>query len=495
MKEQVKKEIDTKGLVRSLYKDDSGKPFELSSTQHEIFDCIFKKRSPDGRRRIHIETYTQFGKSEVVSMAVLTRAATFPEKWAIIAPTRDKARIIMGYAIKHIFENEFTLQRFKIKEGENIDRIRRERSARRITFNVGKNQTGEIFILSAESKLKREEDIGNSLMGFGAPNLVMDEAALISDQSEAKAMRMVGGFTKIHEDFVVKIGNPFKRNHFLKAFEDPKYHNIVVNADKGIEEGRLTREFVEEMREKPYFKILYDCKFPEEGEIDDQGWSPLLMEDDIDRAMDKTGTTEHIGERRLGNDIARGGSNFTSWVLRSMNYAEILGKQQTSNLADVSARTLFLMEEHKVSPNNTFIDEIGVGGGVVDNIRYQQKPVRGVNVGSQALEHGRFANLRAEAYWRLREWIKRGGRLSNDDDWFELTGIPYKPDSKGRVRVMSKEEMKMRGIESPDIADALMLSFARAIHGDTEERQKRRKQKRIKHTFNRGALTVRSGGY
>lgn len=482
-------------MVQALYKDDEGKPFKLCPSQQIIFDCIFRRKAPDGKRRIWISTSTQFGKSETVSMAVLTRAATFPEKWAIVAPTRDKARIIMSYCIKHLFENEFTISRFKIDEGENIERIRRERSARRITFNVGNNQVGQIFILSAESKLKNEEEVGNSLMGFGAPNLVLDEAALVSDNSEAKAMRMVGGFSKGNKDFVVKIGNPFKRNHFLKAFHDPNYYKVMVDCYQAIKEGRLTKEFIDEMREKPYFKVLYECKFPEEGEVDDRGWTPLLMGEDIERAMVRDNeNVQHVGEKRIGADIARGGENYTAWVLRSMNYAQILAKSRQNNTTDIGARTLFLLQENKVKPEDTFIDEIGVGAGVVDSLRFQQKNVKGVNVGKQALEEMRFANLRAEAYWRLREWLKKGGRLSNDEDWMQLADIPYKPDARGRVRVMSKEEMLMNGITSPDIADALMLTFARAIHGEMEQRAKIKMIRRRKHSFGRG-LVVTQGGY
>lgn len=482
-------------MVLSLYKDDHGNPFELTKGQREIFDCIFYKQSPNGQNRIHIETFTQFGKSDTVSMAVLTRAATFPEKWVIVAPSQSKARIIMGFIIKHLFENEYTLNRFKIKEGESIDTVRRERSKNRLTFDTGNNQIGEIFILSAESRLKQSEDIGNALMGFGAPNLVEDEAALISDEADAKAMRMVGGFSSSGKDFVVKIGNPFTRGHFLKSFEDPTYHKVVINYERGIREGRVTRKFIEEMRKKPYFRVLYECKFPEADEIDSHGWTQLLSEDDVERSQLKPGEEiEHIGEKRIGNDVARGGSNQTVWCLRSMNFADILAKSRQDNLTEIAAQTAFFMKDKMVPEQNVFIDDVGVGGGAVDPLHYEQKKVRGVNVGQRALEQSRFVNIRAESYWRLREWIKKGGRLSRDDDWYQLSKIKYKPDSKGRLRIMSKDEMRGMGIDSPDVADACMLTFVRKEHGDLEERRKMRQAKRKKHSFGRGLKCV-MGGY
>jgi len=480
-----------------LFKDDYGKPFELTEGQEEIFNAIFYKQSPDGKNRIHIKTFTQYGKSDTVSMAVLTRSATFPEKWAIVAPSQPKAKIIMGYVIKHLFENEYTLNRFKLREGESMDMVRRERSKNRLTFDIGNNQIGEIFILSAESRLKQSEDVGNSLMGFGAPNLVEDEAALISDESDAKAMRMVGGFTSRGTDFVVKIGNPFQRNHFLQAEQDPSYYKIDVNYHRGVKEGRLTQKFIEEMRKKPYFRVLYENKFPESDDIDSKGWTQLIMEDEVEMCIAVDPEIKHVGERRIGNDVARGGLNFTVWNLRSMNYMEVLAKSRQDNLTEISGQTLFFMKDKLVTPENVFIDDVGVGGGAVDPLHYQQKNVRGVNVGMTALEAARFVNIRAEAYWRFRDWLKRGGKLCacHREEWVsQLSKIKYKPDSKGRLRIQSKDEMRAMGIDSPDVADAGMLTFVRQEHGDMEQRRKVREAKRKKHSFNRG-VKVSMGGY
>lgn len=473
----------------------------MTPAQNVIFDLIFKKGSPDGKKRVHIMTHTQFGKSDVVSMAVLTRAATFGEKWVLVAPSQPKARIIIGFCIKHIFDNEFTMSRFKVKEGESMENIRRERSKNRLTFDSGENRVGEIFILSAESRLKQSEDVGNAMMGFGAPNLVEDEASLISDESDAKAMRMVGGFTGTGKDFVAKIGNPFTRNHFQKAHEDPAYYKVNIDWERGVKqvneygEPRLTLAFIEEMRKKPYFRVMYENKFPEADDIDTRGWTQLISEDEVATAMMKEGEEiAHLGERRLGNDVARGGNNQTVWCLRSMNYLEILAKSNQDNLTEVAAQTVFFMKDRRVLETNTFIDDVGVGGGAVDPLYHEQKKVRGVNVGQAALESTRFVNIRAEAYWRMREWIKKGGRLSRDDDWYQLAKIRYKPDSKGRLRIKSKDEMRAEGIDSPDVADAGMLTFVRKEHGDLEARRKMRAAKRKKHSFGRG-LSVTMGGY
>jgi hypothetical protein len=175
---------------------------------------------------------------------------------------------------------------------------------------------------------------------------------------------------------------------------------------------------------------------------------------------------------------------------------EVKAKAHIPDLTDAAAQTMLFMKECGVRPEDTFVDDIGVGGGEVDHLKYQQKSVRAINVGQTALEHNRFVNIRAESYWRFKEWIKRGGKLCKChlDDWLLLTKIKYKPDSKGRLRVMSKDEMRGIGIDSPDVCDGGMLSFARKEHGDLEERKKMRMAKRKKHDFNRG-YKLKMGGY
>ena len=72
--------------------------------------------------------------------------------------------------------------------------------------------------------------------------------------------------------------------------------------------------------------------------------------------------------------------------------------------------------------------------------------------------------------------------------------IKYKPDAKGRLRIMSKDEMRSMGVESPDVADAAMLSFVRPEHGDLTKRREDRLKKRKKQHRGRG-LRLTMGGH
>lgn len=462
-KPDMSKELEqAKGLVASLYKDEAGKPIHLTDSQAEIFLAISAKKDP----RIHVMCFTRFGKSLTTALGVLTRASTYPEKWAIVAGTKEKAKIIMGYINAHIFDSEYTRQRFRLEYGDSAESIRRNRNKNHLSFDVGNNLLGEIFIVSA----------GDAL-GFGAPNVVEDEAALIPDKDHQLVMRMLGD--KPDANFLCKIGNPFNRNHFLRSFEDPRYKKINVDCYQGVREGRITEDLIEENRGYTFFPILYENKFPRAEEIDEEGWSYLITVEDVEQAKARWNTAEHYGRKRLGNDVARGGRNFNVWMLRGDNYATLLKKNHEGDLMAVAGQNVSYCRELRIMARDVCIDDVGVGGGVTDRMREDGMNPTAVNEASKATELANrfnpktgkeepmpvYANMRAQLYAGkngLANWIKRIGALDPAVDWSELTRIRYKKNGQGLTIIESKEDMRKRGEESPDVADSLALTFAAA---------------------------------
>ena len=116
-------------------------------------------------------------------------------------------------------------------------------------------------------------------------------------------------------------------------------------------------------------------------------------------------------------------------------------------------------------PVQTCIDEVGVGAGVVDRLRELGYGVRGVNAAHSARQKGVFANIRAEGYWKLRDLFAAGAIAIPEDQRLlgELAALRYSFDSQGRLLMESKEDMRKRGVPSPDRADALMLAFVTPV--------------------------------
>jgi hypothetical protein len=145
----------------------------------------------------------------------------------------------------------------------------------------------------------------------------------------------------------------------------------------------------------------------------------------------------------------RGRLAFDIEVLRNHNTMELAGRLKT-----------IIDREH---PMKVCIDSIGIGAGVVDRLREMgYECVEGVNVARSANDKERFANLRAELWSEMRDWFCGELPVSipdSDELHRDLCSLGYRHRSNGQLLIESKEDLKKRGLPSPDIADALSLSF------------------------------------
>jgi len=115
-----------------------------------------------------------------------------------------------------------------------------------------------------------------------------------------------------------------------------------------------------------------------------------------------------------------------------------------------------------------FIDGGGVGGGVVDNVRQMHLHAFEVQFGARddvggyvtGNEGEKYANKRAAMWGAMRAWIKTGAIPNDPELKAQLVGPTYTFNVRNEILLESKEEMMRRGVESPDRADALALTFA-----------------------------------
>lgn len=452
-------------VVSRLFKNDYGEPFDLTQGQINLFRAIYEKQHP----RTQFECYTQYGKSDTVSMAVLLRVTTFPEKWIILGGTKEKAEIIMGKLIKHIFDNDYCLAKFDTG-GQSLERIKSEKSKDRVTFRVDDTgAVGEVMVLSADAK-KKNKDAGDILIGHGGQHLIEDDAALIPDPIHGKALRMLGGHK---ENFLLKITNSLGRNHAYRSRNDPKFKSIIIDYIQGIAEGRITQEFVDEMRKEldpVMFDSLYGCIYPPADMVEEGGWMPLITEEEILAAQARK--VMAIGKKKLGADIAEG-TNYNAFVVRQDNYAYVKKKTQEKDLMKTADEVMSIRKEEYIIPEETYIDATGVGSGVASRCRQLSANVNAIKTGEKPTEVSEkdkianpieFYNLRAEITWKGVQWIKHGGALEPNKDWAQLAKLRYRVGVGNKIQIMPKEMMRARMLisptESPDVADAFVLTFA-----------------------------------
>jgi len=174
----------------------------------------------------------------------------------------------------------------------------------------------------------------------------------------------------------------------------------------------------------------------------------------------------------LGVDVARFGDDASRIVFRRGRDARSIPSLERRGLDTMQLATFVAELVAQYKPTAIFIDEGGVGGGVVDRLRQLRISCIGVQFGSRAdrplapdgapLGVVRFANKRAEMYGHMRHWLARGAIENDQRLVMELTATEYTLNLRDEIQLERKADLKKRlpSIGSPDWADALALTFA-----------------------------------
>ena len=149
------------------------------------------------------------------------------------------------------------------------------------------------------------------------------------------------------------------------------------------------------------------------------------------------------------------------------------------------------------SPRAVNVDVVGIGAGVVDRLRQlgYGSILYEVNGGVSANDPKQYYNKRAELWGYMLNWLKAGGSIPAGDQslYDDLIGPEYQYDAKFRIQLERKEDMKKRGIASPDIADALAYTFA--SHLAIEGQRKPKTQAEVDWEIILNQAHTRQGAY
>lgn len=169
----------------------------------------------------------------------------------------------------------------------------------------------------------------------------------------------------------------------------------------------------------------------------------------------------------LGVDVAAMGADKTCFVWRRGDYIEKYKLFEKLKNEEVADQLMQVMRTD--NPKKVFIDSTGgYGAGVASIMRLRGYQLEEINFGSKATNDD-YANKRAEMYANLKEWISR--EVSIPDDTLleqDLLSTGFKHNISGQLQMESKAEIKKRLSRSPDIADAVALTFAYQIGEDLE---------------------------
>lgn len=231
--------------------------------------------------------------------------------------------------------------------------------------------------------------------------------------------------------------------------------DMQAERDSGMSENKIRQE--------------YYCDFEAEG--DEQ----FIPSESVANARKRPQQSHMQDAMVLGVDVARfGDDKSVIYFRRGLDgrsiAPEVYEKIDTMQFA---ARVADAAHRHKADA--IFVDEGGLGAGVVDRLRQMNVNVVGVNFGSSSdrwVEGApKAADKRAEMWASMRAWLKYGSAIPDDDRLaFELMAPCYTFTPDNAIRLEKKDDMKKRGIRSPDIADALALTFAYPVIGRALQR-------------------------
>jgi len=118
----------------------------------------------------------------------------------------------------------------------------------------------------------------------------------------------------------------------------------------------------------------------------------------------------------------------------------------------------------KERPDAVVIDGDGIGAGVVDQLHHRGYRNRGLHEfhgGARPLDPFKYFNRRAEIWGLMGDWLAAGAEIPDDPEVdADLTGVQYGYSSKSQIQLEKKEDMKSRGLASPDLGDCLAMTFA-----------------------------------
>lgn len=284
--------------------------------------------------------------------------------------------------------------------------------------------------------------------------VVMDEASGIANviwEVVSGAMTTPGA---VHLAF----GNPTRPSgKFYDCFNRQSHRWSTRNIDSRtarMADQKYLQELVDDFGlDSDYVRVRVLGDFPR------QASAQLIPTDVVEDAQDRRIASEDVEGLPLlmGVDVARFGDDATCIVWRKGKKVIDYEFHQSRDIIDVSRIVAAHLERR---PAKCFVDAIGLGAGVVDALRrYGHDPID-VSTNRRATKSKVYYNLRIELWDLMKSWLETADIPKEQRIRDQLVGPEYMFERvSGRMILERKEDMKKRGLESPDFADALAMTF------------------------------------
>jgi len=423
-----------------------GEPFisnkHITWQQAEIIEAVKLAIEGKSQKRIAVKSGHGIGKSCVMAWLLLwflmTRrqsqipctAPTSEQMYDVLWKEVSKWLERMPEAFRNLFD--WSTQYVRIKESPQTWFARAKTARKEAPEALAGVHANDVMMLCDEASGIPEEIFTTAEGALTTANIIV---LLISNPT-----RLVGYF---HDCF-----NSDNKAWKLLGFS---------SEDSPIVDNAYTERIIEKYgKDSDEYRVRVLGEFPRADTVDLSGYVALLDTVDLRMCDDEL---EFVGDVRLGVDPAGEGNNKSVFTIRDRFKSKIVCSEEISNAKSIAQRVLTIQEKYKIDTRSIYVDSFGVGAKVLEELALTGRAVKGVNVGEPSNEKDRFLNLRAELYYRVKEWLRSGGELCAHEGWQELLTIRYRPTLANKIQIMTKQEMRRAGYASPDFADALMLTF------------------------------------
>ena len=397
-----------------------------------------------GERRISVRSGHGVGKSTAAAALMLWFLLTrYPCKIVVTAPTSAQ-----------LFDALFAEVKRRMKDMPDALRELIDATSDRVVLKASPT---EAFISARTSSKERPE----SLAGVHSEHvlLVADEASGIPEE----VFESAAGSMSTENACTLLLGNPVRTTGFFYKTQTALTDSWKTMRVSCVDSPLVSEDFLRDMAQRygelsNAYRVRVLGEFPT---IDDESYIPMgLVEEAFERDVEPYSGSMSV----WGLDVARFGTDASALVKRKGNVVYDIRTWRGLDLMElcgaVNAEITAARFDEK--PDQILIDSIGLGSGVVDRLRELGLPARGVNVSESSAMKPEAMRMRDELWMLCREWLEdRDCKLPKDDKLkSELTTPRYGFTSSGKVKIESKDEMRKRRQGSPDIADALCLTFA-----------------------------------
>ena len=396
------------------------------------------------KKKVSIRSGHGTGKSAFLAWCILWfQSCFFPCKIPATAPT--------GHQLSDVLWAE--LAKWHRKLSEKIPELAREFSWTSEKFSLVSHPQ-ESFAVARTARPENPE----ALQGFHSENILflIDEASGVAEN----VFQVAEGSLSTEDAYVVMAANPTREDGYFHASHHKMRESWACLHWDGEESPLVSKNYIADMAKKygidsPIYQVRVKGNFATATD----GVIPLsLCEAAKVREVGKV-----AGDIVWGLDVARFGDDSTALAKRQRNVQVEPTKEWFGK--DTMQTVGILKNEYdaaKEKPKKICIDVIGLGAGVVDRAKELGLPVVAVNVAESASVDTKYARLRDELWFNGRDWLAAMDCKLCDDDALiaELTTPKYSILSNGKIKVESKDEMKKRGVSSPNRADAWLMTFA-----------------------------------